>query len=111
MTFLESGRLVTSNNLVEQAIKIVVIERKNYLFSTSLKRIEANAIDYTIIQIVKVSGLNAYKDYTNLPNLEFFYSSRIFGGFFATGKISPINLRYRVSSYFSMHDIPDYIIR
>lgn len=72
MTFLEGGRLVASNNLAEQAIKIVVIERKKYLFSKSLKGVEANAIDYTIIEIVKVSGLNAYKDLTNLPNLEFF---------------------------------------
>lgn len=75
MTFLEDGRLEASNNLAEQAIKTVVIGRKNFLFSTSVKGAEANTIAYSIIETAKANGLNVYNYLTylfeKLPNCEF----------------------------------------
>lgn len=75
MTFQKDGRLAASNNLAEQTIKIVVIVRKNYLFSTSLAGAEADAIVYSIIETAKENGLNAYKYLTylfeHLPNVGF----------------------------------------
>lgn len=75
MEFLNDGRLEASNNLAEQAIKSVVIGRKNHLFSTSLKGAEANSIAYTLIETAKANGLNAYRYLTYLfekiPNCEF----------------------------------------
>lgn len=75
MTFLEDRRLEASNNLAEQAIKTIVIARKNFLFSTSVKEAEANTIAYSIIETAKANGLNVYKYLTylfkNLPNYKF----------------------------------------
>ena len=55
--FLSNGRLEISNNLAEQAIRPVVVGRKNYLFSTSVKGAQANAMAYTLIETAKANGL------------------------------------------------------
>lgn len=75
MTFLEDGRLPATNNLAEQAIKTVVMGRKNFLFSTSVAGAEANAIAYSVVNTAKENGINVYNYLTylfeNLPNIEF----------------------------------------
>ena len=73
--FLEDGRLALSNNLSERSIKAVVMGRKNYLFSTSMARGQANALAHSIVETAIANELNAtrYLEYlfTHLPNVPF----------------------------------------
>ncbi|MEF2889096.1 MAG: transposase [Turicibacter sanguinis] len=66
LTFLEDRNLEASNNLSEQAIGPIAIGRKNYLFSTSMKGVTANAMAYTIIETAKANSLNSSKYLTYL---------------------------------------------
>ena len=83
--FLSNGRLEISNNLAEQAIRPVVVGRKNYLFSTSVKGAQANAMAYTLIETAKANGLNVYRYLTylfeKLPNCEFLVNPQLLGDF------------------------------
>ena len=75
LRFLEDGNLETSNHLAEQAVRPIAIDRKNYLFSTSMKGATANAMAYTIIETAKANHLHPskYLNYLieNLPNVDF----------------------------------------
>ena len=72
-TFLEDGRLVISNNLVEAHIKPIAIGRKAWLFADTPKGATTNAILYTIVESAKANDLDVYEylDYllTELPEL------------------------------------------
>ena len=59
--FLDVGNLGASNHLTEQVIRLIAIDRKNYLFLTSMKGATANAMAYTIIETAKENGLNPSK--------------------------------------------------
>jgi transposase len=58
--YLEDGRLHIDNNGAENHIRPMVLGRKNWLFSTSVKGAEAIAIWYTIIETAKANGLEPY---------------------------------------------------
>lgn len=52
------GALDLSNNTCEQAIKALIIDRKNFLFSTSVDGAKANAIWLTMTESAKANGLD-----------------------------------------------------
>uniref|UniRef100_UPI0003678B03 IS66 family transposase n=4 Tax=Ligilactobacillus pobuzihii TaxID=449659 RepID=UPI0003678B03 len=63
---LEYGAIDISNNTCEQAVKSLVIDRKNFLFSTSVAGAEANAIWLTLIESAKANGLDPQKYLTKI---------------------------------------------
>lgn len=58
---LDYGEIDLTNNASERNMKSYVIGRKNWLFSTSPKGAEANAIWMTLIQSAKANGVNPRK--------------------------------------------------
>lgn len=64
--FLEDGRLEVDNNLTEQAIKPLVIARKNFLFAASVDGAHALCMHFGIIQTAKAHGLDPYHYYVKL---------------------------------------------
>lgn len=72
-TFLEDGRLETTNNRAEQAIKELVIGRKNWLFSKSEKGAQATGIILSILRTAVENGLDPRKYliylFEHIPNL------------------------------------------
>lgn len=61
MNVLNDGRLGSSNNLAERGIKTLVIDRKNYLFSTSFKGTRSNATILSQDETAKAVGLHPQK--------------------------------------------------
>lgn len=61
MTYLEDGRCSLSNNLSENAIRPVTVDRKNWLFSDTPDGAGANALYLTIVEMAKAYGLNLYE--------------------------------------------------
>lgn len=55
---LEYGEIDLSNNASERNMKTFVIGRKNWLFATSPKGADANAIWMTIVETAKANGLD-----------------------------------------------------
>lgn len=72
-TFLEDGRLETTNNRAERAIKELVIGRKNWLFSKSEKGAQATGIILSILRTAIENGLDPRKYliylFEHIPNL------------------------------------------
>ena len=72
MNILHDGRLVLSNNLAERGIKSLVIGRKNWMFSASVKGARSNATILSIVETAKANDLHPrkYLEYllTHLPN-------------------------------------------
>lgn len=66
---LQYGALDISNNTCEQAVKSLVIDRKNFLFSTSVAGAKANAIWLTLIESAKANGLDPQKYLTKILTL------------------------------------------
>jgi transposase len=64
--FLEDGRLEIDNNLTEQAIKPLVIARKNFLFCASVDGANALCMHFGFIQTAKAHGLDPYHYYVKL---------------------------------------------
>lgn len=58
--YLADGRLEIDNNAAENAIRPFVLGRKNWLFSTSVKGVEASANLYSLIETAKANGLEPY---------------------------------------------------
>ena len=59
--FLEHGEIEISNNQVENAIRPIVVGRKNWLFSDTPDGAAASATVYTVIETSKANGLNPEK--------------------------------------------------
>lgn len=57
-TFLDHGEIEISNNQVENAIRPLVVGRKNWLFSDTPEGADASAIAYSLIETAKANGLN-----------------------------------------------------
>jgi transposase len=55
--YLLDGRIECSNNRAERTIKALVINRKNFLFATSVAGARATAICHSITETAKESGL------------------------------------------------------
>ena len=66
MRFLDDGRLEIDNNLTEQAIKPLVIARKNFLFCSSVGGANALCLHFGIIRTAKAHGLDPYQYYVML---------------------------------------------
>lgn len=66
MRYLEDGRLEIDNNLTEQAIKPLVIARKNFLFCDSVNGAKALCLHFSLIRTAKVHGLDPYNYYVTL---------------------------------------------
>ena len=56
--FLEHGEIEISNNQVENAIRPLVVGRKNWLFSDTPEGAEASATIYSLLETAKANGLN-----------------------------------------------------
>ena len=59
--YLKDGHCSLSNNWSENSINLVIVGRKNWLFSSSVARAEASTDIYTIIDMAKIHGLNRQK--------------------------------------------------
>lgn len=68
MRFLDDGRLEIDNNLTEQAIKPLVIARKNFLFCDSIAGANALCLHFSLIQTAKLHGWDPYHYYRILLN-------------------------------------------
>ena len=72
--YLDDGRLEIDNNAAENAIRPFVIGRKNWLFSDSVKGVNASANLYSLIETAKANGLEPYAYlrylFTELPKAE-----------------------------------------
>ena len=69
--FLDHGEIEISNNQVENAIRPIVVGRKNWLFCDTQAGANASVIVFTVLETAKANGLNpeAYLNYllTVLP--------------------------------------------
>ncbi len=59
--FLDHGEIEISNNQVENAIRPIVVGRKNWLFADTPDGARASVIVYTIMETAKANGLNPEK--------------------------------------------------
>ena len=66
--YLKDGRLELSNNRAERSIKPFVIDRKNFLFTNTLKGAIGSAVMFSLIQTAIENGLDPYKYLTWLMN-------------------------------------------
>ena len=57
-TFLEHGEIEISNNQVENAIRPIVVGRKNWLFCDTQDGANASVTIYTLLETAKANGLN-----------------------------------------------------
>jgi len=64
--YLLDGRIEISNNRAERSVKPFVINRKNFLFSTSVPGAKATAIFHSITETAKESGLNPFRYITHV---------------------------------------------
>jgi hypothetical protein len=55
--YLDDGRLKIDNNAAENAIRPFVLGRKHWLFSASVKGVQASANLYSLIETAKANGL------------------------------------------------------
>jgi transposase len=60
IVYIEDGRLRPDNNVVENAIRPLVVGRKNFLFAGGPKGAEASCIFYSLIETAKANGLEPY---------------------------------------------------
>jgi hypothetical protein len=58
--YLDDGRLEIDNNTAENAIRPFVLGRKNWLFSASVRGVQASANLYSLIETAKANGLEPY---------------------------------------------------
>ena len=69
--YLQDGRLAIDNNAAENAIRPFVVGRKNWLFSDSVRGVQASANLYSLIETAKANGLEPYaylrRVFTELP--------------------------------------------
>lgn len=57
-TFLDHGEIENSNNQVENAIRPIVVGRKNWLFCDTQAGANASVIIFTVLETAKANGLN-----------------------------------------------------
>lgn len=72
--YCEDGRLDIDNNGVERAIRPFVIGRNNWIFSDTVKGAKASANLYSLIETVKLNGLEPFRYlhhvFKELPNAQ-----------------------------------------
>ena len=57
--FLDHGEIEISNNQVENAIRPIVVGRKNWLFCDTQAGANASATIFTVLETAKANGLNS----------------------------------------------------
>ena len=57
-TFLTHGEIEVSNNQVENAIRPIVVGRKNWLFSDTQAGAGATAVIFSVLETAKANGVN-----------------------------------------------------
>lgn len=67
--FLEHGEIEISDNQVENAIRPLVVGRKNWLFSDTPQGAEATAIAFSLIETAKANGLNVERFLLHILNI------------------------------------------
>jgi len=60
MRYVEDGRFEIDNNLIENAIRLVALGRKNYLFAGSHNGAKRSALIYTLVANAKLQGLEPF---------------------------------------------------
>lgn len=58
--FADSGKLESTNNRAERAVKPFVMSRKNFLFSDTEKGADASACVFSIVETAKMNNLDVY---------------------------------------------------
>ena len=56
--FLDHGEIEISNNQVENAIRPIVVGRKNWLFCDTQAGANASVVIFTLLETAKANGLN-----------------------------------------------------
>ena len=56
--FLDHGEIENSNNQVENAIRSIVVGRKNWLFCDTQAGANASVLIYSVLETAKANGLN-----------------------------------------------------
>jgi transposase len=59
--YCEDGRLDIDNNAIERAIRPFVIGRNNWIFSDTVKGVNASANLYSLVETAKLNGLEPYR--------------------------------------------------
>ena len=59
--YLSHGEVYIDNKLVENAIRLFVLGRKNWLFAGSPKAASASAFWYSLLQTANANGKDPYK--------------------------------------------------
>jgi transposase len=59
--YCEDGRLDIDNNAIERAIRPFVIGRNNWMFSDTVKGVNASANLYSLVETAKLNGLEPYR--------------------------------------------------
>jgi transposase len=60
IVYIDDGRLKPDNNLVENAIRPLVVGRKNYLFAGGPRGAQASCIFYSLIETAKANGIEPF---------------------------------------------------
>lgn len=58
--FLEKGNVPMDNGACERTIRSLAVGRGNWMFSTSIKGAESNAIMYSLVETAKMNGADTY---------------------------------------------------
>jgi len=59
--YCEDGRLDIDNNAIERGIRPFVIGRNNWIFSDTVKGVNASANLYSLVETAKLNGLEPYR--------------------------------------------------
>lgn len=74
INYLNSAELTPDNNIIENAIRPLVIGRKNWLFSNTPRGARSSAVLYSLVESAKDNNLNIYNYlrflFTKLPYAE-----------------------------------------
>lgn len=89
--FLYDGRIETDNNPAENAIRPIVIGRKNCLHSVSEADAKANAIYLSIAETIKANGVDIYRYLLKLlmdfPNLDIYWHLEVLNHYMLWSKV------------------------
>ena len=66
MIYCSDGKLEIDNNLVENVIRPIAIERKNYLFASSHEAAQNAAMFYSLLGTCKLKGIEPFEWLKNL---------------------------------------------
>ena len=61
MTYLEDGHCSISNNMSENAIRPVIVGRKNWLFCDTTDGADASMMVYSLLETARANSLNLQK--------------------------------------------------